>query len=108
MVGRSRGLRKNGNALETGDQQKKPDKKITATRQWNPLRAEIQRQSSTFKSDWFYCVIVFARSPSLKPAPEMILPTPETSSTSVSSITPTGAVRRRMTWFVAGSLISRL
>lgn len=37
----------------------------------------------------FYCVAVFARSPTLKSDPETILPTAETSSTSVSSMTPT-------------------
>ena len=53
-----------------------------------------------------YCVIVLTASPTLKPEPETAVPTAETSSTSVSLITPTGDVMRRMTWPVDGSLIS--
>src|ERR1700722_15884578 len=53
-----------------------------------------------------YCVMVFTASPTLKPEPETGVPTAEISSTSVSRITPTGEVRRRITAPVDGSLIS--
>src|SRR5271165_53665 len=53
-----------------------------------------------------YWVTVLQASPTLKPAPETAVPTAETSSTSVSRITPTGDDMRRITCPVDGSLIS--
>src|SRR4051812_19744374 len=54
-----------------------------------------------------YWVRLLTASPTLNPVPETTAPTADPSSTSVILITPTGAVMRRMTLPLAGSLISR-
>jgi hypothetical protein len=55
-----------------------------------------------------YWVTVFTASPTLKPVPVTGTPTAEISSTSVIRTTPTDEDNRRITWPLAGSLISRV
>jgi len=55
-----------------------------------------------------YWVTVFTASPTLKTVPVTGTATAEISSTSVIRTTPTDEDNRRMTWPLAGSLISRV